>query len=349
MTGTVSKSDGRRASLSVVLDDGTIECQVCGHGCRLREGKRGLCGVRVRRGDRLESLVYGRIIAEHIDPIEKKPLFHVLPGSLSYSIATYGCNFRCLHCQNASISQVSRDMDVESSGILRKPEDIVRLALDNTCRSVSYTYVEPTIFYEFAYDCCVAAVDRGLKNVFVSNGYMTETIAKELAPVLTAINIDLKAFTDDFYRKVCGARLQPVLDNIVRFRELGVWVEVTTLIIPGLNDSTGELTQIASFLAGIDPSIPWHVTGYYPTYKMSGTTAPPPTSEKSLRMARQIGLDRGLHHVYAGNRPGSGGEDTSCPHCGAILISRQGFRVSSSRLKNGKCPDCARDIAGIWS
>lgn len=349
MTGTLPKSDGRRASLSVVLDDGTIECQVCGHGCRLREGRRGLCGVRVRRGDRLESLVYGRVIAEHVDPIEKKPLFHVLPGSLSYSIATYGCNFRCLHCQNASISQVSRDVDLESSGILRKPEDIVRLAQDNSCRSISYTYVEPTIFYEFAYDCCLAAVDRGLKNIFVSNGYMTEVIVRELAPVLAAINIDLKAFTDDFYRKVCGARLQPVLDNIVRFREMGVWVEVTTLIIPGLNDSPAELTQIASFLVGIDPSIPWHVTGYYPTYKMSGPAAPPPTTETTLRMARQIGLDRGLHHVYAGNRPGSGGENTSCPHCGALLVSRLGFRVSSLRLKNGHCPDCAREIAGVWS
>lgn len=333
----------------MVLKDGTIECRICGHGCRLREGKTGLCGVRVRRGDRLESLVYGRVIAEHVDPIEKKPLFHFLPGSLSYSIATYGCNFRCLHCQNASISQVSQEIDVESSGTLRTPEDIVRLALERGCRSISYTYVEPTIFYEFAYDCCLAAVDRDLKNVFVSNGYMTETVARELAPVLTAINIDLKAFTDDFYRKVCGARLQPVMDNIVRFRELGVWVEVTTLIIPGLNDSNSELTRIASFLAGVDRSIPWHVTGYYPTYKMSGITAPPPTSENTLRAARQIGLDQGLHYVYAGNRPGSGGEDTICPHCGAVLISRLGFRVSAMRLECGKCPDCARDITGVWS
>ena len=347
MTGTVSKGGGQRVPLSVVLSDGTVQCLICGHGCRLREGQRGLCGVRVRRGERTESLVYGRVIAEHVDPIEKKPLFHVLPGSLSYSIATYGCNFRCLHCQNFSISQVSRDLDVGSSGIQRNPEDIVRLALDQGCRSISYTYVEPTIFYEFAYDCCLAAAGRGLKNVFVSNGYMT--VARELAPVLTAINIDLKAFTDDFYRKVCGARLQPVMDNIVRFRELGVWVEVTTLVIPGLNDSRDELTRIASFLAGIDASIPWHVTGYYPTYKMSGMTAPPPTSEQALTTARQIGLDRGLYHVYAGNRPGSGGEDTTCPGCGTALISRRGFRISAMRLENGKCPGCGWEIAGIWS
>lgn len=348
MAGTLPEREGRRASLFFVHEDGTIECRVCAHGCRLREGKRGLCGVRVRRGDRLESLVYGRIIAEHVDPIEKKPLFHLLPGSLSYSIATYGCNFRCLHCQNASISQVNRDTPLESSGILRKPDDIVRRALDHGCRSISYTYVEPTIFYEFAYDCCTAAVERGLKNVFVSNGYMSETVARELAPVLAAINIDLKAFTDDFYRKICGARLQPVMDNIVRFHELGVWVEVTTLVIPGLNDSGEELTRIASFLASIDRSIPWHVTGYYPTYKMSGPKAPPPTSDCTLQMARQIGLDQGLHHVYAGNRPGSGGEDTLCPHCGSVLISRQGFRVSAMRLADGRCPGCGREIAGIW-
>ncbi|KJR97146.1 MAG: radical SAM protein [Desulfobulbaceae bacterium BRH_c16a] len=331
------------------LDDGTLKCQICAHGCKLHEGKRGLCGVRVRRGDRLVSLVYGRVIAEHIDPIEKKPLFHVLPGSLSYSIATYGCNFRCLHCQNASISQVSREMDVESSGIFRKPEDIIGLARESGCRSISYTYVEPTIFYEFALDCCLAAVDSGLKNIFVSNGYMTEAVTRELAPVLTAINIDLKAFTDLFYKKVCGARLQPVLDSIVRFRELGVWVEVTTLIIPGMNDSDRELMQIAAFLAGIDKSIPWHVTGYYPTYKMTGTAAPPPTGEDTLRRARQIGLDHGLHYVYAGNRPGSGGEDTCCPNCGQVLLVRQGFRVSANRLSNGRCPKCTSAIAGIWS
>lgn len=345
----MAKQDGRRASLAVALDDGTIQCQVCGQGCRLREGQRGLCGVRLRRGDRLESLVYGRVIAEHVDPIEKKPLFHVLPGSFSYSLATYGCNFRCLHCQNSAISQVSRGQEVEASGVLRTPAEIVRRALASSCRSISYTYVEPTIFYEFAYDCCLAAVDHGLKNIFVSNGYMTEVVARELAPVLAAINIDLKAFTDAFYRKVCGARLAPVLDNIARFRELGVWVEVTTLIIPGLNDSSEELGRIASFLANLDPDIPWHVTGYYPTYKMSGAGAPPPTSEETLRVARQIGQDHGLHHVYAGNRPGSGGEDTSCPHCGALLISRLGFAVSSLRLADGRCPDCGRAIAGIWA
>ena len=335
----------RAAEWFIRHNDGTLECAICAHGCRLREGKRGLCGVRERRGERIDSLVYGRVVAEHIDPIEKKPLYHVLPGSLSYSIATQGCNFRCLHCQNASISQVARDMDVEHSGLLRRPEDIVRSARAQGCLSISYTYVEPTVFFEFAYDCCQAAVAGGLKNIMVSNGYMTERVIAELAPVLTAINIDLKAFSDDFYKKICGARLQPVLDTIVRCRDLGIWVEVTTLIIPGLNDSDEELTRIASFLAGIDHSIPWHVSGYHPSYRM---TAPPPTPESTLQRGRKIGLDQGLTHVYAGNRPGSGGEDTSCPGCGLTLIARQGFRITANRLSTGHCPDCGLAIAGVW-
>lgn len=326
-------------------NDGTLECAICAHGCRLREGKRGLCGVRERRGERIDSLVYGRVVAEHIDPIEKKPLYHVLPGSLSYSIATQGCNFRCLHCQNASISQVARDMDVEHSGLIREPEDIVRSARAQGCLSISYTYVEPTVFFEFAYDCCQAAVAGGLKNIMVSNGYMTERVITELAPVLSAINIDLKAFTDDFYKKICGAKLQPVLDTIVRCRDLGIWVEVTTLIIPGLNDSNEELARIASFLARIDHLIPWHVSGYHPSYRM---TAPPPTPESTLQRARKIGLDQGLRHVYAGNRPGSGGEDTSCPGCGLTLITRQGFRITANRLSAGHCPGCGLVIAGVW-
>jgi pyruvate formate lyase activating enzyme len=326
-------------------NDGTLECAICAHGCRLREGKRGLCGVRQRRGERIDSLVYGRVVAEHIDPIEKKPLHHVLPGSLSYSIATHGCNFRCLHCQNATISQVARDMDVEHSGVMRRPEDIVASARGHGCQSISYTYVEPTVFFEFAYDCCQVANAGGLKNIMVSNGYMTDKVIVELAPVLTAINIDLKAFSEDFYKKICGARLQPVLDTIVRCRDLGIWVEVTTLIIPGLNDSDGEMTRIASFLAGIDHSIPWHVSGYHPSYRM---TAPPPTPEATLRRARKIGFDQGLNYVYAGNRPGSGGEDTACPGCGLTLIARQGFRITANRLSTGRCPDCGLAIAGVW-
>jgi pyruvate formate lyase activating enzyme len=327
-----------------VQSDGTLKCGLCAHGCCLGDGQRGICGVRIGRKGRIDSLVYGRVIAEHIDPIEKKPIFHMLPGSFSYSIATFGCNFRCLHCQNASISQVSRDMVVENSGIYRSPGEIVALALAGGCQSVSYTYVEPTVFFEYAFDCCVAASAKGLKNVFVSNGYMTKEVIARLAPVLTAINIDLKSFSNDFYKKICGARLSPVLDTIAGCRDAGIWVEVTTLIIPGLNDSDEELREIASFLASLDRAIPWHVSGYYPAYRM----AAPPTPEATLRRAQSIGLDQGLHYVYTGNRPGAGGEDTSCPSCGLVAISRQGFRVTANRLASGTCPQCATHIEGVW-
>ncbi len=332
-------------SMYTLTEDGDVQCTICAHACRLRDGQRGVCGVRERSGDTIVSLVYGRLVAEHIDPVEKKPVFHVLPGSESYSIATLGCNFHCLHCQNASISQVPRGMDVSNSGILRDPENVITSAIENHCRSISYTYIEPTVFFEFAYDCCVAAQKRGLKNIFVSNGYMSDTAIQIFAPVLTAINIDLKSFSDSFYKKVCGARLAPVLSSIARFKELGVWVEVTTLVIPGMNDSEKELTEIASFLAGIDREIPWHVSGFYPAYKMSHV---PPTGSKILTRAREIGYEQGLNYVYSGNRPGSVGENTSCPACGETIISRHGFQVIANRLDNGCCPDCGYIIPGVW-
>ena len=333
------------APLCVARDDGTLQCAVCAHACRLRDGQRGMCGVRERQGDSLVSLVYGRVVAEHVDPIEKKPLFHVLPGSLSYSIATLGCNFRCLHCQNAAISQVSREMEVTLSGVSREPEAIAAAAAASGCQSISYTYVEPSIFFEFAYDCCTAGKARGLKNIFVSNGYMSGAALEMLAPVVDAINIDLKSFSDSFYQKVCGARLAPVLSAIARFKELGVWVEVTTLVIPGKNDSVKELTEIASFLAGIDPAIPWHVSGFYPSFKMSDV---PPTGTKILAKARQIGLEQGLHYVYAGNRPGSGGENTMCPSCGKIVIERRGYQIVANRQRHGCCSVCGSHLPGIW-
>jgi len=332
--------------LCTTKEDGSLQCTICAHGCTLREGQKGLCGVRAHRGERIVSLVYGRVVAEHVDPIEKKPLFHVLPGSLSYSIATPGCNFRCLHCQNASISQVPRNVDVTASGTYRDPGEVAASAMQAGCRSISYTYVEPTIFFEFAYDCCLAAQSSGLKNIFVSNGYMSDSVIEMLAPVVTAINIDLKSFSDAFYKKVCGARLAPVLAAIARFKELGVWVEVTTLVIPGMNDSEDELTGIAAYLAGIDRGIPWHVTGFYPSYKMSDV---PPTGSKILTRARRIGQEQGLAYVYSGNRPGAIGENSSCPSCGSTVITRHGFQILTNRLRAGNCPDCGCAIPGVWS
>ena len=325
--------------------EGYVQCGLCAHGCRIEEGRRGLCQVRENRGGELYSMVYGQIVAEHVDPVEKKPLFHVQPGSYTYSISTRGCNFRCKHCQNASISQVARTEDPALHCKTMTCDQVVERAIDSGCTSISYTYVEPTVFFEFAVDCSELALERGLANLFVSNGYMSGEATRRLAPLLLGINIDCKSFSDDFYRSVCGARLQPVLDTISLMVELGVWVEVTTLLIPGRNDSVEELRKTASFLVALDPSIPWHVTAFHPTYKMTDV---PPTSLANLEMAARIGRDAGLLHVYAGNIPGSGGEDTICPSCGVTLIQRYGFRIVADRLDNGRCPDCSAAIAGRW-
>ena len=346
MPDTDAVFNSRLDPLYFSVGDGVFQCALCAHGCRLSEGQKGLCQVRICRNSRIESLVYGRVIAENIDPIEKKPLFHILPGSLSFSIATSGCNFRCTHCQNASISQVSPDADIETSGIFQDPEMIVQKALAGDCRSISYTYVEPTIFFEFASDCCQAARENGLLNIFVSNGYMSETVVDMLVPVLTGINIDLKSFSDSFYKKVCGARLQPVLDTIRHFQASGVWVEVTTLVIPGMNDSSEELEHIAAFLAEIDKDIPWHVTGFYPAHRMSHISA---TSSDALARAYKIGKDQGLHNVYTGNRPGTGGENSYCHVCGLPVVMRHGFQVIENSIRAGCCPSCGTGLAGIWS
>ena len=323
-----------------------IICELCNHHCHIKEGKRGICGVRENRGGVLYSLVYGRMIAENIDPVEKKPLFNFLPGSKAYSIVTVGCNFHCLHCQNYDISQYPHLNNGEIAGKKRTALAVVDDAERTGCASVCYTYVEPTIFYEFAYDCSVLAHKRRLKNVFVSNGYMTPEVTRQLAPLLDGINIDIKAFTDDFYKKVCKARLQPVLDNVKLMHELGVWVEVTTLLIPGLNDSPEELREIARFVKSVSPAIPWHVTAFYPTYKMLDRE---PTPVATLRKARDIGIEEGLHYVYEGNIPGEGGENTYCPGCGAELISRYGFSLRQNKLAPGRCNPCGQQIVGVWS
>ena len=323
----------------------TVSCMLCSHHCRIKEGRRGICGVRENRDGRLYSLVYGRLAAENIDPIEKKPLFHFLPASHSYSIATVGCNFFCRHCQNYRISQYPHMNQGEIAGNPRTPEQVVDAAQQSGCRSISYTYVEPTIFYEFARDCMVLAHERGIANVFVSNGYMTPECARELAPLLDGINIDIKAFTEDFYRTICKAHLQPVLDSVQLMKELGVWVETTTLLIPGLNDAEEELRGIASFIHAIDPAIPWHVTAFRPAYKLTDRG---PTPVSSLRLGRQIGQQQGLRFVYEGNIPGEGGENTYCPSCGTELVSRFGFSIRSNNIKNGTCSACGEQIEGVW-
>ncbi|MGB9080019.1 MAG: AmmeMemoRadiSam system radical SAM enzyme [Desulfuromonadaceae bacterium] len=320
-----------------------VRCRLCRFGCLISDGGRGICAVRENRGGVLYSLVYGKLCAEHVDPIEKKPLFHVMPGSSSYSIATVGCNFHCRHCQNYTISQVRPGDPV--TGTQRTPLEIVQRAKDTNCRSIAYTYTEPTIFFEFAYDTARLAREAGLRNIFVTNGYISKEALTTIAPVLDAANIDLKGFSEGFYRDIVHAKLSEVLDSIIEYRKQGIWIEITTLIIPGLNDSDAELQGIASFIVtnlGVDT--PWHVTGFYPTYKL---TDRPPTPIATLRRARNIGRDAGLHYVYEGNVPGEGGENTRCPSCSALLINRYGFAIGTNRIQDGTCPDCGVTIAGI--
>lgn len=333
------------ASFYRTEQDQKVVCGLCSHHCTVKPGKSGICGVRENREGKLYSLVYGQIAAEHIDPIEKKPLFHFQPGSRSYSISTVGCNFRCLHCQNYQLSQYPHMSDDKVIGTMRTPEDIVETAVRSGCQSISYTYVEPTIFYEFARDCSVLAHAKGLKNVFVSNGYMTPEVTRDLASVLDGINIDVKAMTDDFYKKICKARLQPVLDTVVLMHELGVWVEVTTLLIPGLNDTSAELREIARFIKSVDARIPWHVTAFHPTYRLTDRQS---TQAETLRKARNIGLEEGLYYVFEGNIPGQGGENTHCPGCGEEVISRFGFSIRSNHMEKGRCTKCDTEIDGVW-
>jgi pyruvate formate lyase activating enzyme len=326
--------------------DQKLQCHLCAHECKIDPGKRGICQVRENRDGTLYSLNYGKIIAGHVDPIEKKPLFHFLPGTSSFSIATVGCNFQCLHCQNADISQYPRFHQGEIYGKDTDPEAVVAAALASGSASISYTYTEPTIFMEFAQDVAQRARGQNLRNIFVSNGFMTEVSAKALAEFIDADNVDLKSMQDDFYRKVCKARLQPVLDTIVRLKQQGVWVEVTTLVIPGHNDSDAELTEIAQFIKGVSPAIPWHVSAFRPTYKM---TDRPPTSAATLRRARDIGLKAGLRYVYVGNKTGENGESTYCYACGELIIQRLGYAIRANRLQEGRCPKCQAEIDGVWA
>lgn len=332
----------REALLYEKGDDHAVRCRLCNHYCTIAPGKRGICAVRENRNGTLYSLVYGKVIASQIDPIEKKPLYHVQPGSRSFSIATVGCNFRCKHCQNHDIAEAPH-YSSDIPGQMTTPGQIVDAAMAAGCSSISYTYTEPTVFFEFAYDCARLAHERGIKNVFVSNGYTSPDATRMIAPLLDANNIDLKG-DEHFYEKLSGARMQPVLDTIRLMKELGVWVEVTTLIIPEWNDSEAFLRRAADFLVSVDPGIPWHVTRFHPTHKLLDK---PRTPAATLERARQIGIAAGLKYVYEGNIPGSGGENTLCASCGTILIERIGFSVRSISLKGGKCPACGTRLEGI--
>ncbi|MEA2052355.1 MAG: AmmeMemoRadiSam system radical SAM enzyme [Euryarchaeota archaeon] len=325
------------------LEENAVRCHLCAHHCKINESKRGICGVRENRGGVLYSLVYGKVVASGIDPIEKKPFFHFHPGSEAYSIATVGCNFRCKNCQNFHISQMPKEGEKQIVGEDASPEEIVAAARQYGCKTIAYTYTEPTIFFEFAYDTARLARKEGICNVFVSNGYITEEAIRTLAPYLDAVNVDLKG-SEDLYRKICGGHLQPVLDAIKLYKSLGVWVEVTTLVIPTLNDSEEDFRGIAEFIKSVGVDIPWHISQFYPTYKL---THLPPTPVTTLREAREIGLDVGLRYVYEGNVPGEGGENTYCYQCGELLIRRYGFQILENKIRDSRCPHCGAKIDGM--
>jgi pyruvate formate lyase activating enzyme len=334
----------KEAMLWRSLEGGKVDCFLCAHRCQVAAGKFGVCGVRENQEGKLVTRVYGEVIAAHIDPIEKKPLYHFLPGTTSFSIATIGCNFRCPFCQNWQISQAGKKDKGFGGGQPLSPEEIVRAARTRGCRSISYTYTEPTIFFEYAYDTSKLAREAGLANVFVTNGYMTAEALRLIQPYLDAANVDLKAFQEETYKKVCGARLGPVLDSIRLMRELGIWVEVTTLVVPGMNDGNEELAAIARFIASVSPEIPWHISRFHPDYKYTQT---PATPIERLRKAAALAREAGLKFIYIGNVWGES-EVTICPQCGKDLIRRSGFSVEENKIKGGKCSFCGSPIAGVF-
>jgi pyruvate formate lyase activating enzyme len=331
------------ALLAVPQEDGSVLCNACAMRCFVRPGRSGICGVRENRDGTLVSTVYGRAVAVGIDPIEKKPLFHVAPGALAYSIATVGCPFHCSFCQNWEIAQAPRlGLDLPTRAL--PPSTVVEEALTAGARAIAYTYVEPTVFLEYALDTARQAHAAGLLNVFVTDGYATPEAIDLLRPVLDAANVDLKSFDDAFYRKLCGARLAPVLDALRAYRAAGVWVEVTTLVIPGHNDDPGELRALAGWIADeLGAETPWHVSRFFPAHKMQDV---PPTPLDTLRRAADIGREAGLAHVYVGNAPQLELEDTRCAGCGQVLLERHGYRVFDRLGPDGACPGCGRRLAG---
>ncbi len=351
MLGRERAPEAREALLWEPLAEQKVRCNLCAHRCAIGEGQRGVCQVRENRAGTLYTLVYGRTISQHLDPVEKKPLFHFYPGSTAFSIATPGCNFRCQFCQNWEISQTPREEHL-ILGQPASPETLVAAARRLDARSIAYTYTEPTIFAEYAIDTARLAHEAGIANVFVTNGYMTPELLTLLgpqepggAPLLDAANVDLKAGRGEFYRKLCGARLEPVLENLALMRELGIWLEVTTLVIPGLNDSEEELRWVAEFLAGeVGVDVPWHVSRFHPQYKMRDG---PPTPVSTLQRAWEIGQEAGLRYVYVGNVPGQASENTLCHHCGETLIARFGYQIFKHQIADGRCTRCGTPVAGV--
>jgi len=335
----------REAMLFERRDGKEVHCFLCNHHCRIKPSEFGRCGMRENIDGTLYTHAYGQVIAANADPIEKKPLYHFLPGSRSFSIATLGCNFQCEFCQNWQISQTNKQSDQNSRGLELSPQKIVEEAGSRGCASIAYTYTEPTIFFEYAYDTARLAKAEGLANVFVTNGFMTKTAIETIQPYLDACNVDLKAFNEDFYKNVCHGRLKPVRETIHTLKSMGIWVEVTTLIVPGSNDSKAELEGIADFLASVDPGIPWHISRFHPDYKYMDT---PSTPLAVMQTAYELGKTAGLKHVYMGNVPGQS-LDTHCDNCNRLLIKRGISGADTDLSEDARCPKCQSVLPGVFS
>ncbi len=324
-------------------EGGAIRCGLCRHRCLLRPGATGLCHVRENADGTLVTRSYDDVIALAVDPVEKKPLYHVLPGEQAFSFATRGCNFTCAWCQNHSISQPAQDAGRIGESV--SPEEIVAQALVTGCRVVAATYTEPTIFYELALEVGKKAAEEGLVNVWVTNGSITPEALEGIAPFLAAANVDLKGFDDSISRRYTGMAASEVMDSITRMHDLGIWVEVTTLIVPGVNDSVEELTRMAGFIAELDRDIPWHLSRYFPQYRHTAPQTPEATMYQALRVAQEAGL----RYVYPGNIHLPGAQNTHCPSCETVLIRRQGNRTSANHLtEDHACPTCGAPLRGIF-
>ncbi len=334
----------REASWYRKLPEGRVECQLCPRGCQVADAERGGCGVRENRGGTYYTLVHGAACTVHLDPIEKKPFFHVLPGAQALSFATAGCNVECRFCQNWEISQF-RPEQVAARWL--PPEALARLARDNRVPLLSATYSEPVVFWEYVRDAAAAGRALGVRSTVVSNGYIQETPLKEVLPSLAAMKVDLKAFTERFYKEVVRGELKPVLKSLETIRASGTWLEIVVLLVPGLNDSEDEIRALARWVkANLGAEVPVHLTRFHPTYRMTNL---PPTPLPTLERAWQAARSEGLAFAYLGNVPGHPGESTACPGCGKRLIRRVGFQVLENALVGGRCPQCRRGIPGVWA
>lgn len=333
----------KEAKYYTKLSGTDIQCLLCPRECVLKEGQTGYCTNRKNEKGVLKSLVYGQVCSANVDPVEKKPLFHFMPGTKTFSIATAGCNLRCTFCQNWEISQVPYSQ-VRSQKL--EPEDIVRLAKENNCPSISYTYSEPVAFYEYMFDTAAVAHKNGLKNIMVTSGFINPEPLRELCTVLDAANVDLKGFSDRVYRIVAAAKLEPFLESLKIFKEKGIWLEVGYLVIPTLNDSSEELKKFTDWVSqNLGNDVPVHFLRFFPMHKLTNL---PPTPVETLERAYKIAKDSGIHYVYIGNVPGHPYENTYCPNCKNMIIERKGYFIEKMKILNGRCRICGYKIAGVW-